>query len=234
MPVFVPRSRRSSRTPVVVAIAFAAFVSFACWTETRLFLWARLASSLTGADTVATQVRSVGASQQLPTRRRGHLLKGPRIARGAESDATPASPARVGVIHVPSCSEADFRSEFEKLNVTSDTYFQTEVPNAFQLPLAAKLLAMSNTVDVIVAAHGELQAAEVPEVMRGFQTVSLTTNVPVVPLARAEDVASAASSAVQMAEIVQQARGTGVRRSIFFGIGANKTSTPAKKEKVYF
>ncbi|CAK0834502.1 unnamed protein product [Prorocentrum cordatum] len=47
---------------------------------------------------------------------------------------------------------------FEKsFNVTNETFFQTEIPDAFQFPLAAKLLAMSNTVDVIVAAHGAVK-----------------------------------------------------------------------------
>ncbi|CAE7776969.1 unnamed protein product, partial [Symbiodinium sp. CCMP2456] len=50
------------------------------------------------------------------------------------------------------------------------------VPEAEQVPLAAKLLAMSNTVDVVVAGHGDAQEAALPELLRAYQTVALTTN----------------------------------------------------------
>ena len=52
------------------------------------------------------------------------------------------------------------------------------MPDSFQLPIASKLLAMSNTVDVIVAAYGQVTDAEYQEMLRGFQTVALTTNAP--------------------------------------------------------
>lgn len=150
-----------------------------------------------------------------------------------QAETEDATGVRVGVLYVPS-QGLDLREAFENLNVTNETFFQTEVPDAFQMPLAAKLLAMSNTVDVIVAAHGELKE-ERAEVLRGYQTVALTTNVPIVPF-DGKDVASTADKAVQMAEIRQQALlGGGPRRSIFFGIGANKSSSqPKKDKKVYF
>ncbi|CAJ1364025.1 unnamed protein product [Effrenium voratum] len=143
---------------------------------------------------------------------------------------------RVGLIHIPGMIK-DFRSAFEKLNVTNETYFQTEVPEAFQLPLATKLLAMSNTVDVVVVVQTHrISEQEQAEILRGFQTVALTTNVPVVPCNPSSDLDSVADTAVQMAEIRQQAlMGGGPRRSIFFGIGANKTGGDAgKKGKIYF
>ncbi|CAJ1459097.1 unnamed protein product [Effrenium voratum] len=143
---------------------------------------------------------------------------------------------RVGLIHIPGMIK-DFRSAFEKLNVTNETYFQTEVPEAFQLPLATKLLAMSNTVDVVVVVQTHrISEQEQAEILRGFQTVALTTNVPVVPCSPSSDLDSVADTAVQMAEIRQQAlMGGGPRRSIFFGIGANKTGGDAgKKGKIYF
>lgn len=143
------------------------------------------------------------------------------------------------MLNVPGEGQA-FREAFERLNVTNETYFQTEVPDAFQMPFAAKLLAMSNTVDVVVAAHGKLLQAQQGEILRGYQTVTLTTNVPIVPCDAGADeagLAAVADVAVQMAEIRQQAlMGGGPRRSIFFGIGKNQTAaaTPAEKKKVYF
>mmetsp|Transcript_49568 Transcript_49568/g.95711 ORF Transcript_49568/g.95711 Transcript_49568/m.95711 type:complete len:242 (+) Transcript_49568:77-802(+) len=172
----------------------------------------RVSSSLVGAS-----INDVGRS------------KTSGLARRAE---TAEVGVRVGVLTVPGQGEG-LRETFEKFNVTNQTYFQTEVPTAFQMPLAAKLLAMSNTVDVVVAAHGTL-GEERQEIIRGYMTVSLTTNVPIVPV-DGDGEAAAADVAVQMAEIRQQALlGAGPRRSNFFGIGTNTSAAPAKKEKVYF
>jgi len=158
------------------------------------------------------------------------------VPRAAGADA--AAGVRVGVMTVPGVggSEANFRELFEKLNVTNETYFQTEVPDALQTPLAAKFLAMSQTVDVIVVAHGDVQGTTATELLRAFQTVALTTNVAIVPCGAFADLAKIADIAVQMGEIRQQALlGGGARKSTFFGIGSsNSTEAPAKKQKVYF
>jgi len=145
------------------------------------------------------------------------------------------SQVRVGVLTVPGTDGASFWEELQKLNITNETFFQTEVPAAFQMPLSAKLLAMSNTVDVIIAAHGTLKEDKF-EILRAYQTVALTTNVPIVPFDAGEDIVGAASAAVKMAamrraalNIVDMGKG-----GTFFGIGKNETKTPGKKEKVYF
>lgn len=157
-----------------------------------------------------------------------------RLALASEGSATAG--VRVGVLYVTGSTQ-DFKTAFERLNVTNETYFQTEVPDAFQFPLAAKLLAMSNTVDVVLASHGQL-GEEKGEILRGYMTVSLTTNVPIIPFDGQGDLAKAADTAVQMAEIRQQAlMGGGPRKSIFFGIGLEKNETKGtgeKKGKVYF
>ncbi|CAE6911969.1 unnamed protein product [Symbiodinium sp. CCMP2592] len=169
----------------------------------------------------------------------GHTLQrsSPRphfVLRRAEGPDA-AEGVRVGLIHVPELKDKaeEMRAALEKLNVTNATYFQTEVPEAEQVPLAAKLLAMSNTVDVVVAGHGDAQEAALPELLRAYQTVALTTNVPIVSLGPTFDAEKKADTAVQMAEIRQQAlMGAGKRSSMFFGIGTNKTSgEPSKKGK---
>lgn len=154
------------------------------------------------------------------------------MARQAEAEGA-SQGARVGVLHMPGMG-TDLLTPFEKFNVTNETFFQTEVPDAFQFPLAAKMLAMSQTVDVVVACHGAL-GEEKGEILRGYQTVALTTNVPIVPCSGKEGLDSAADTAVQMAAIRQQALfGGGPRKSIFFGIGSNKTASEPKKGKIYF
>jgi len=145
------------------------------------------------------------------------------------------SEVRVGVLTVPGQEGVAFWEELQKLNITNETFFQTEVPAVFQMPLSAKLLAMSNTVDVIIAAHGTLKEDRF-EILRAYQTVALTTNVPIVPFDAGEDIVGAASAAVKMAamrravlNIVDMSKG-----GKFFGIGKNETMRPAKKEKVRF
>ncbi|CAE7198979.1 unnamed protein product [Symbiodinium pilosum] len=78
-----------------------------------------------------------------------------------------------------------------------------------------------------------MQDVALGELLRAYQTVSLTTNVPIVSLGVDFDASKKADTAVQMAEIRQQAlMGAGKRRSIFFGIGTNKTiADPNKKGK---
>merc|ERR1712129_274910 len=178
------------------SVAFTAAGPSALAAATKL---GRTSSSLVGAS-----IGDVGRS------------RASELARRAE---TADGGVRVGVLSLPGQGEG-LREIFEKLNVTNQTFFQTEVPSALQMPLAAKLLAMSNTVDVVVAAHGAL-GDERQEIIRGYMTVSLTTNVPIVPV-ESDGEAAAADVAVQMAEIRQQALlGTGPRRSNFFGIGTN-------------
>ncbi|CAK9043440.1 Hypothetical protein SCF082_LOCUS24828, partial [Durusdinium trenchii] len=167
-----------------------------------------------------------------PRPRSSHLAM-----RATQAEETAAG-VRVGLIHCVDIKE-EWSQAFEALNVTNETYFQTQVPDSFQLPLAAKLLAMSNTVDVIVAIHSieDKTDPDYPELLRGFQTVALTANVPIVHhyfdgKSTPEEVAD---RAVQMGEIRQQALlGGGPRKSIFFGIGANKTGDPKKGGKIYF
>lgn len=195
---------------------------------------------LEDTDEWAAPLRSLGAGLSA-TGSDTRASRAGRVLRAAEVDEAAAG-VRIGLIHCPGLDK-DWKGSFLALNVTNETYFQTEVPDAFQLPLAAKLLAMSNTVDVIVvvmdSSNGPVQAEVVPELLRGFQTVALTTNVPIVPTGSSletGDIDTIADRAVQMAEIRQQAlMGGGPRQSIFFGIGSNQTAgDPKKKGKIYF
>mmetsp|Transcript_9381 Transcript_9381/g.16981 ORF Transcript_9381/g.16981 Transcript_9381/m.16981 type:complete len:252 (+) Transcript_9381:70-825(+) len=154
------------------------------------------------------------------------------LAAAVESDP---GGIRVGVLVVKGVERGDsYKEAFQKRNVT-DNYFETKVPQTSQLALAAKFLAMSNTVDVIVAAYTMAPEGEI-ELARSLQSVALNTNVPIVAC-KGENIEDTADTAEAMAEIRQQAlfRG-GSRGGVFYGIGAaNKTDSGKKdKEKVYF
>jgi len=238
--------RHSAATPrrargLVAVAAAAAICSWAAAGLPRLFVSPMARGAHSGLPTQLLPLLQaeaspgaggfVGADALQSSRNLATAIVG---RRAAEAEA--AAGVRVGVLYLPGQGQG-FKEAFEKRNVTNATFFQTEVPDAFQMPLAAKLLAMSNTVDVLVAAHGEL-GEEKAEVLRGYQSVALTTNVAIVPYdCKPEGLDSVADTAVAMGEIRQQALfGGGPRKSKFFGIGANanKTGTPAKKDKVYF
>mmetsp|Transcript_15976 Transcript_15976/g.30065 ORF Transcript_15976/g.30065 Transcript_15976/m.30065 type:complete len:220 (+) Transcript_15976:49-708(+) len=217
-------ARRRSMRP---ALALCASLALGGW---LVDAWAR---------TFLLPQRGVAAGDALAGRtlhRPPRMQRAAGAARQAEADAAAEGGVRVGLIHVPELKDKaeEMKAAFEKLNVTNATYFQTEVPEAEQVPFASKLLAMSQTVDVVVAAHGLPE--ENQELLRAFQTVALTTNVPIVSCYGEFDISKKADTAVQMAEIRQQAlMAGGPRRSIFFGIGKNKTAgDPNKKGKIYF
>ena len=111
----------------------------------------------------------------------------------------------------------DLKGALEKLNVNMTSgYFSTEVPDAFQLPISAKWLAMSQTVDAVIVAHGGLTPVEKTEALKNYQSVSLNFNVPIVPCSAEDSSEQVAAVAVSMAEIRMQAlMGAGPRQSSF-------------------
>lgn len=99
---------------------------------------------------------------------------------------------RVGIIrtrwndeHVSSLVKG-VRSALKDCKVLDENVFETEVPGSFELPLAARFLAMSGTVDAIVTAgvliKGDTMHFEyiAEAVSSGIMSVGLQTNTPVV------------------------------------------------------
>lgn len=70
--------------------------------------------------------------------------------------------------------------------MTEDNIFETSVPGAFELPLAAKLLAMSGTVDAIITAgvliKGDTMHFEYicDATSKAIMNVGINTNTPVI------------------------------------------------------
>lgn len=74
----------------------------------------------------------------------------------------------------------------KECNVKDENIFETEVPGSFELPLAAKFLAMSGTVDAIICAgvliKGDTMHFEYisDAVTKGIMNVGVNTNLPIV------------------------------------------------------
>ena len=78
------------------------------------------------------------------------------------------------------------KKALKECKVDEDNIFETSVPGSFELPLAAKLLAMSGTVDAIITAgvliKGDTMHFEYicDAVSKGIMNVGINTNTPVV------------------------------------------------------
>mmetsp|Transcript_11963 Transcript_11963/g.17555 ORF Transcript_11963/g.17555 Transcript_11963/m.17555 type:complete len:225 (-) Transcript_11963:1828-2502(-) len=116
--------------------------------------------------------------------------------KGAESEVSfgelDGSDVRVGIIrtrwneeHVTNLVDGA-RKALKECNVEEENIFETEVPGSFELPLAAKFLAMSGTVDAIICAgvliKGDTMHFEYicDTVSSGIMNVALNTNTPVI------------------------------------------------------
>mmetsp|Transcript_24154 Transcript_24154/g.30387 ORF Transcript_24154/g.30387 Transcript_24154/m.30387 type:complete len:225 (-) Transcript_24154:838-1512(-) len=116
--------------------------------------------------------------------------------KGAESEVSfgdlDGSDVRIGIIrtrwndeHVTNLVDGA-RKALAECKVDEDNIFETEVPGSFELPLAAKFLAMSGTVDAVICAgvliKGDTMHFEYicDAVSKGLMNVGIQTNLPVV------------------------------------------------------
>ena len=78
------------------------------------------------------------------------------------------------------------RTALKECKVEEDNVFETEVPGSFELPLAAKFLAMSGTVDAIICAgvliKGDTMHFEyiADTVAKGIMNVGIQTSTPII------------------------------------------------------
>jgi 6,7-dimethyl-8-ribityllumazine synthase len=129
----------------------------------------------------------------------------------------------------------DVKAALSACGVNAENVIESEVPDAFQLPLAVRFLAMSGQVDVVVPVGALIKEgsadfdAVVDTVTKALNSISLQMGVPVIRgLTAAETEAQAASlagkegavlgkSAVEMALLRQSV--TGKKNKFFLGFG---------------
>jgi len=192
------------------------------------------------------------------------------LEMGAESEVSfssdlDGSEIRIGIIRTRWNDEDvtrlvdGTRKALTECKVTDENIFETEVPGAFELPYAAKLLAMSGTVDAIICAgvlvKGDTMHFEyiADAVSKGIMNVGMSTNVPCifgVLTCLTDDQVKARSTgdsnhgydwgktAVEMASLKNQAMGMGGKMpGMGFGMSAPLKSgladpmPPAEEEK---
>lgn len=119
------------------------------------------------------------------------------VLKAAESEVSFAddldgSKVRIGIIrtrwndeHVTNLVNGT-KQALKECNVPEDNIFETSVPGSFELPLAAKFLAMSGTVDAIITTgvliKGDTMHFEYicDATSKAIMNVGIQTNVPVV------------------------------------------------------
>lgn len=174
------------------------------------------------------------------------------IEMGAESEVAFASDldgtsVRIGIIRTR-WNDADVtrlvagtKLALAECNVPAENIFETEVPGSFELPYAAKLLAMSGTVDAVICAgvlvKGDTMHFEyiADAVSKGIMNVGINTNIPCVfgvLTCLTDDQVKARSTgdsnhgydwgktAVEMALLKNQAMGVGKMSGMGFGDSA--------------
>jgi len=116
------------------------------------------------------------------------------LEMGAESEVSfkdlDGSEVRVGIIRTRWNDDdvgrlvAAAKAALSECSVKDENIFEAEVPGSFELPYAAKLLALSGTVDAIICAgvliKGDTMHFEYicDAVSKGIMNVGMTTNVP--------------------------------------------------------
>jgi 6,7-dimethyl-8-ribityllumazine synthase len=148
------------------------------------------------------------------------------------------------------------REALKDCNVTDTNIFETEVPGAFELPLAAKFLALSGTVDAIVCCgvliKGDTMHFEYicDAVSTGIMNIGLQTSTPcifgVLTCLNEEQVKKRSTgsnnhgigwgkTAVEMAILRNEALGKAKKGAIGFSSGTPVGNDSAsKKERVGF
>ena len=124
-----------------------------------------------------------------------HRAAAPVMATGNDAIRFPdldGADVRVGIIrarwHDKICGDLvdGVKTSLKECGVSEDNIFESEVPGSFELPLATRYLALSNTVDVVVpigvlikgdTLHFEVIAESVTS---SLMSVGLSTGLPVI------------------------------------------------------
>lgn len=131
-----------------------------------------------------------------PTNGGGALVSSASLLKAAESEVSfgnlDGSDIRIGIIrtrwndeHVTNLVDG-CKKALKECNVKEENIFETSIPGAYELPLSARFLALSGTVDAIVTAgvliKGDTMHFEYisDAVSSGLMSVQLQTQCPVV------------------------------------------------------
>jgi len=182
-----------------------------------------------------------------------------RMAGEVDFPTLDGSNVRIGIItarwHPDTCGRLvdGAKEALAECGVAPENIFETEVPGSFELPLAARYLALSGTVDAIipigVLIKGDTLHFEVisESVTSGLMNVGLQTAVPVVfgvlttmTEEQAYDRSVGANNhgyqwgkaAVEMALLRTSA--VGVKKQFFMGFGQETEGTGRPAEKIGF
>jgi len=191
------------------------------------------------------------------------LPKQTSLNMGAESEVSfgdlDGSDIRIGIIktrwnadHVNNLVNGA-KKALKACNVKDENIFETEVPGAFELPLAARFLALSGTVDAVITSgvliKGDTLHFEYicDAVSSGIMSVGLQTSTPVIfgvltCLDESQVISrstgdnnhgeSWGSTAVEMALLRKEALGmTGKKSAMGFGDGSPTPVDEAKKSE---
>jgi len=184
------------------------------------------------------------------------------LYQGAESEVSfdnlDGSNIRIGIIRTRWNDEhvsnlvTGIKKGLKECKVAETSIFETSVPGAFELPLAARFLALSGTVDAIVCCgvliKGETMHFEyiADAVAKGLMNVGMTTTTPVVlgvlTCLNEEQVKARSSgdnnhgedwgkTAVEMALLRTEAMGGKAKDTVLKELGFGKTLTDKELEE---
>lgn len=208
----------------------------------------------------AAFVPSLSSHKFIPTLKRTPT-KFMAVEGGITFEDLDGTDVRVGIIktrwnkqHVDNVVEGA-REALKSCNVTDENIFETTVPGAFELPLAARFLALSGTVDAIICCgvliKGDTMHFEYicDAVSSGIMSVGLQTSTPIIfgvlTCLNEEQVIARSTgennhgtgwgmSAIEMSLLKREALGLNKKTNAMgFGV-AQPVETAGKKENIGF
>jgi 6,7-dimethyl-8-ribityllumazine synthase len=191
-----PAPFRSPLSPAATTPAHSNSAAMAFVTSTAPLLSARPSAASTCASSAASGLHgsAVPASRQ-PRRRAAVAAAAPRAAPTCNDgsikfDVSDGSPYRIGIVwtrwnrEMVGAMVADVKDALAECKVQPENVVEMQVPGAFELPMAARLMCSTQKVDAVVAVgaliKGETDHYEyiAGAVANGLMDLQLSVNVP--------------------------------------------------------
>jgi len=115
-----------------------------------------------------------------------------RMAKGVDFESMDGSELRVGIVHAKWGKEMisqlvkDAKSSLRECKVKDENIVEVEVPGSFELPIAARFMAMTQKVDAVICCgvliKGETDHYEyiAQAVSSGLMSLQLQTGIPMI------------------------------------------------------